>query len=124
MADDPISLYPPWPMFTWMRTPLYKQAHASANQDGIFYCGRDIKPPEEWWNANHHKLKLGSAYWVIRDERKGSKCADCKTAWNHHRGRAIDDQRGYWEQPTPTGQDGIPVISLNSLSMLIKNDML
>jgi hypothetical protein len=122
MAAETVSLYAPWPMFTWMQTPLYKQAHASANQDGIFYCGRDIWPPDDWWQTNHAKLDLGYVYWVIESQRKGNKCVDCRTAWNHHLGRAVDPQRGYYQQPTV--EDQTPVISLDALARLLESGVL
>ena len=112
--------YAPWPMWTWMRTPLYKQDHMYANQDDIFYCGRDIWPPDEWWMQYHDAFDLDSEYWVVESKRTTSKCADCQTAKNYHLKRKRDDKVGYWQQAT---EDLTPVISLDALAMLLRSGL-
>ncbi len=120
MTNETITLNKPYPMFTWTQTPLYKQDHASANQNDIFYCGRDIKPPTQWWETNHAKLKLGYVYWVIESQRKGNKCAICKDAWANHLRRKRDPHQGYWQNPEPQGT----VVSLDALKRLSRDGLL
>lgn len=110
-------VYDPWPMFKWLRTPLYKQDHMSANQDGIAYCGRDFWPPDEWWQANHQALGQEADYWVVVSQRKDSKCAACKDGYGRHLMRERDDNRGFWSQPEQAGDRRI---SLDGLLRLVK----
>lgn len=117
-------LYEPWPLFVWLRTPLYPLDHMSANQDGVTYCGRTIWPPDDWWVENHAKLGMAPEYWVAESRRKNSKCRVCLNSMNSHKVRQRDDTRGYWESPKPTGDTGEPTISLDALKRLLKEGLL
>ena len=104
-------IYAPWPMFEWLATPLYKQSHQSANQDGLFYCGRTIWPDDLWWSSNHNALGLEHTYWVIKPTRKSSFCGTCKTSAAAHLDRRYEPNRGWWALPERHAQ----VVSFDGL---------
>lgn len=116
-GDDDL-VYDPWPLFVWLRTPLYAKDHKSANQDDLFYCGRSIWPPDDWWQQHFE-----TPYWVVRSKRKGNKCGECQTASNNHLARTRDDSRGYWENPTPV-EEPESVISLDALARLVRDGLI
>lgn len=109
-------IYEPWPMFTWMSTPLYKQDHQSANQGGIFYCGRTIWPEDSWWMNNYESLGLEHTYWVVESTRKGAKCAECRLKSTSHSKTYYEPDRGYYELP----KDNVQVVSLDGLARLVE----
>lgn len=107
-------VYEPWPLFTWMSTPLYKQDHQAANQENMFYCGRTIWPDDQWWIENYERLGLEHTYWVIATERKGAQCADCKARAKVHLKLEYEPDRGFYELKSPTEED-VQVVSIDGL---------
>lgn len=112
MPPNGTPIYEPWPILTWMSTPLYKQSHQYAGSQGIFLCGRTVWPNDDWWINNYEKLGLEASYWVIASTRKGAKCADCKTRAVKYQQLPFQKGRGFYDLPEETT---IQVVSLEAL---------
>lgn len=111
-------VYQPWPMFTWMATPLYNQDHQYSGEQDVFYCGRTIWPNEDWWMNNYMRLGLEHTYWVVETVRAGNKCGTCSTMSGIHLKMPYEQQiRGYWTLPDPSW---IQTVSLDALPRVAK----
>lgn len=60
----------------WYRVPLTEDGHLISNDPNLFYCGRSVRLPDEWWNQ-YAQPAWGDQY-LIADTREGNKCAGCK----------------------------------------------